>query len=1509
MDGDPQSPQCAPAVILMKNGHRNVKKSKTRPEFPSDEVHKNEQILAAMFYSDGEENQEEFKGFPADTPSSVSIGTAQSVLHANVPIVPIIPPCQDCKVAFSSQDYLLKHLKFKHPNEYMEKMRTEQSCNIPIHVTENATFNQSRQLINNVTASYSKEYILEGATGKDLGESGKNLTWLSDQNLQKRTHTGERPHVCGECGKGFSQLSHLNMHNRTHTGERPHVCGECGKGFSVLSHLNMHNRTHTGERPHVCGECGNGFSQLSDLNIHMRTHTGERPHVCGECGKRFNKLSNLNTHKRTHTGERPHVCGECGKGFNQLYSLNTHMRTHTGERPHVCGECGKGFSDLSSLIRHKRTHTGERPHLCGECGKGFSDLSSLIGHKRTHTGEKPHVCGECEKGFSVLFHLNTHMRTHTGEKPHVCGECGNGFSQLSNLNTHKKTHTGERPHVCGECGKGFSRIYSLNTHIRTHTGERPHVCGECEKGFSVLSHLIRHKMTHTGERPHVCGECEKGFSVLSHLIRHKMTHTGERPHVCGECGKGFRDLSRLDTHKRTHTGERPYVCGECEKGFSVLSHLTRHKRTHTGERPHVCGECGKGFSDLSSLNTHKRTHTGERSFSKARHRFSPIEKPPKGSHSLPKTAGMSNKGKSHQTQGVGKFFTSAKQPAEAGGRRQDGARPPEARSNQGLSAPASPSDNPPSQDGRITKEFLEELHAKLQKSLETNIKEAVAEIKRDIQGLQERTTTLEARLDEALQHQAEADDEIIRLGQEILSLRDGLEDQENRDHFFLAVAPDLASHDLEIDRAHRALGPRSEDPNRRRDVIVRLHSYSAKDKLIGACRDRDTITFQNEPLQVYSDLSKQTVDRRKTPGGNGVTGKDPGPSRRALSKCPPNRRQTSGQRGPSSKSVGETGGAKAVRRQMKATPWILWRSSRENNSNIPQNGAWNDPNAGSERIHTSYLHSGLPIDSQRTDSLSTSLHFPGTSRRIAETRRTKPTSCEPNPYKMAPGEPSSRQGAPRGVQPEKMTSSLAAAIQTTLPAAPRYPGFGNPKLLAATVITRSPAGALAPSSAEGGSKAMLLSLDAEKAFDRIDWLFLDQTLIKFGFRDSFLKGVQALYQNPSASLGGNRDSVCQNAFPASLPLEPGQRRGALAQSQITSRTSHVGRMDTILLEENNHPGNGDYRKKGRRVPIAPIIPPCQDCKVAFSSQDYLLKHLKFKHPNEYMEKMRTEQSCNIPIHVTENATFNQSRQLINNVTASYSKEYILEGATGKDLGESGKNLTWLSDQNLQKRTHTGERPHVCGKGFSQLSHLNMHNRTHTGERLHVCGECGKGFSVLSHLNMHNRTHTGERPHVCGECGNGFSQLSDLNIHMRTHTGERPHVCGECGKGFNQLYSLNTHMRTHTGERPHVCGECGKGFSDLSSLIRHKRTHTGERPHLCGECGKGFSDLSSLIGHKRTHTGEKPHVCGECEKGFSVLFHLNTHMRTHTGEKPHVCGECGNVFSQLSNLNTHKKTHR
>ena len=48
--------------------------------------------------------------------------------------------------------------------------------------------------------------------------------------------------------------------------------------------------------------------------------------------------------------------------------------------------------------------------------------------------------------------------------------------------------------------------------------------------------------------------------------------------------------------------------------------------------------------------------------------------------------------------------------------------------------------------------------------------------------------------------------------------------------------------------------------------------------------------------------------------------------------------------------------------------------------------------------------------------------------------------------------------------------------------------------------------------------AAILSLDQEKAFDRVDWSFLFKTLSKIGLGDSFIKWIRLLYTNPRCSV-------------------------------------------------------------------------------------------------------------------------------------------------------------------------------------------------------------------------------------------------------------------------------------------------------------------------------------------------------------------------------------------------------
>ncbi|XP_062912793.1 histone-lysine N-methyltransferase PRDM9-like [Mobula hypostoma] len=401
-------------------------------------------------------------------------------------------PCPPCNIAFTTTDFLKRHLR-RHAAASRPTSTGEPSSS---NVNQDGQSPMSKRRQDPFTLSDRKRTFAKS----DYPQVGKK----------------ERQHECPDCGKSFTQAGSLHQHQRTHTGERPYKCSECGKSFTVSGHLHQHQRTHTGERPYKCSECGKSFTQAGHLHQHQRTHTGERPYKCSECGKGFTQAGHLHLHQRTHTGERPYKCSECGKSFTRAGNLHQHQLTHTGERSYKCSECGKSFTRAGNFHQHQLTHTGERPYKCSECGKRFTQAGNLHRHQRTHTGERPYKCSECGKSFTVPGDLHRHQRTHTGERPYKCSECGKNFTRAGNLHRHQRTHTGERPYKCSECGMGFTESGSLQQHQRTHTGERPYKCSECGKSFA---HLHQQKSHTCVETCHTCGNVFRDSSAFTIRVR------------------------------------------------------------------------------------------------------------------------------------------------------------------------------------------------------------------------------------------------------------------------------------------------------------------------------------------------------------------------------------------------------------------------------------------------------------------------------------------------------------------------------------------------------------------------------------------------------------------------------------------------------------------------------------------------------------------------------------------------------------------------------------------------------------------------------------------------------------------------------------------------------------------------------------------------------------------------------------------------------------------------------
>lgn len=68
--------------------------------------------------------------------------------------------------------------------------------------------------------------------------------------------------------------------------------------------------------------------------------------------------------------------------------------------------------------------------------------------------------------------------------------------------------------------------------------------------------------------------------------------------------------------------------------------------------------------------------------------------------------------------------------------------------------------------------------------------------------------------------------------------------------------------EIELDRVHRALGPRSDDPERPRDVICRLHRYTQKETILRRAWEHGDVEIESSRAKILPDLSRATLRRR-----------------------------------------------------------------------------------------------------------------------------------------------------------------------------------------------------------------------------------------------------------------------------------------------------------------------------------------------------------------------------------------------------------------------------------------------------------------------------------------------------------------------------------------------------------------------------------------------------------------------------------------------------------------------
>ena len=78
-----------------------------------------------------------------------------------------------------------------------------------------------------------------------------------------------------------------------------------------------------------------------------------------------------------------------------------------------------------------------------------------------------------------------------------------------------------------------------------------------------------------------------------------------------------------------------------------------------------------------------------------------------------------------------------------------------------------------------------------------------------------------------------------------------------------SLLPDLSELDFTIDRIHRLPKPAYLPDSIPRDVILRLHFYHTKERLMAVSRQKDKVPAPYSNLQFYTDLSQYTLQKRR----------------------------------------------------------------------------------------------------------------------------------------------------------------------------------------------------------------------------------------------------------------------------------------------------------------------------------------------------------------------------------------------------------------------------------------------------------------------------------------------------------------------------------------------------------------------------------------------------------------------------------------------------------------------
>lgn len=193
----------------------------------------------------------------------------------------------------------------------------------------------------------------------------------------------------------------------------------------------------------------------------------------------------------------------------------------------------------------------------------------------------------------------------------------------------------------------------------------------------------------------------------------------------------------------------------------------------------------------------------------------------------------------------------------------------------------------PTADRPVSDTLLKEMLLSLRSSLQADMVRGITECQREVQAIGHRVHQVENKMEEYTSAYNVMVEAHAAQGEDIAWLKDKMADLEDRSRrnnlklrgipedvppnqllqyaqtLFSTMVPDASAHDLLVDRIHRVPKPSFLPAEIPRDVLLRMHFYHVKDRVLQASRKQENIPQQYANIRLLPDLSRHTLQRRR----------------------------------------------------------------------------------------------------------------------------------------------------------------------------------------------------------------------------------------------------------------------------------------------------------------------------------------------------------------------------------------------------------------------------------------------------------------------------------------------------------------------------------------------------------------------------------------------------------------------------------------------------------------------